>query len=142
MRSSMLREIFVDTSGFYALLVAQDDQHEPATDVLRRAAGRGQCFITTDHVIDETLTLLKARGYRRLLADFIDSVLQSNACRIEWTDSTRFLETVRFFLKRLDQAWSFTDCLSFQVMAELRLREALTKDAHFEAAGFIALLKA
>jgi len=92
-------------------------------------------------VIDETLPLLKARGHRHLLKGFIDSVLNSSACRIEWTDSERFADTVTFFLKRLDHDWSFTDCLSFRVMAELHLREALTKDAHFEAAGFVALLK-
>lgn len=134
-------ETFVDTSGFYALLVMQDDQHEAASDFLRQAAERRQRFITTDYVINETLTLLKARGHQRLLADFIDSVLHSTACRIEWTDAERFAETSAFFLKRLDQDWSFTDCLTFRVMAELHLREALTKDVHFEAAGFIALLK-
>lgn len=137
----MPHETFVDTSGFYALLVRQDDRHEAARDFLRQAAERRQRFITTDYVIDETLTLLKARGHQRLLAGFSDSVLHSTACRIEWTDSERFSETVTFFLKRLDHGWSFTDCLSFRVMAELRLREALTKDSHFDAAGFIALLK-
>jgi len=141
MTSSMPGETFVDTSGFYALLVRQDDRHEAASHFLRQAAERRQRFITTDYVIDETLTLLKARGHRNLLEGFIGRVLNSNACRIEWTDATRFADTVRFFLKRLDHDWSFTDCVSFRVMAELRLREALTKDSHFEAAGFIALLK-
>ncbi len=134
-------DTFVDTSGFYALLIKQDDRHEAASAFLRQAAEQRQGFITTDYVIDETLTLLKARGHRHLLKGFIDSVLNSSVCRIEWTDSERFSETVTFFLKRLDQDWSFTDCLSFRVMAELSLRQALTKDAHFEAAGFVALLK-
>ena len=83
MKSSMPRETFVDTSGFYALLIKQDDQHEAACDLLRQAAERRQRFITTDYVIDETLTLLKARGHRHLLKSFIDSVLNSSACRIE-----------------------------------------------------------
>ena len=134
-------ETFVDTSGFYALLVTQDDRHEAAGNFLRQAAERRQRFITTDYVLDETLTLLKARGHRHMLKGFIDSVLNSSACRIEWTDSGRYSDTVTFFLKRLDHDWSFTDCLSFRVMAELHLREALTKDAHFEAAGLVALLK-
>lgn len=134
-------EVFVDTSGFYALLVGRDDRHAAAGQVLRRAAERRRRFATTDYVLDETFTLLNARGHRRLIEPFADRVLHSKACRIEWTDSARFATTVAFFRKRLDQDWSFTDCLSFRVMAELGLREALTKDAHFEAAGFVALLK-
>ena len=123
-------------------LVGQDDRHAAAGQILRQAAEHRRRFVTTDYVLDETLTLLKARGHRHLIQNFTDRVLNSRACRIEWTDSGRFSATVAFFLKQLDQEWSFTDCLSFRVMAELRLREALTKDAHFEAAGFMALLKA
>lgn len=137
----MANEIFVDTSGFYALLVGQDDQHEQAGRILRQAATQRRGFVTTDYVLDETFTLLKARGHRRQIEVFIETIRRSNACRIEWSDSARFAATVAFFLKRLDQAWSFTDCSSFHLMTELRLREALTKDAHFEAAGFEVLLK-
>jgi predicted nucleic acid-binding protein len=43
--------------------------------------------------------------------------------------------------KHIDQGWSFTDCVSFQAMKARRLREALTKDEHFEKAGFRALLR-
>ncbi len=52
----------------------------------------------------------------------------------------RFLNVQTFFLKHADQAWSFTDCLSFHVMKQARLRESLTKDTQFEQAGFVALL--
>ena len=41
---------------------------------------------------------------------------------------------------RPDKEWSLTDCISFEVMAELGLTEALTADHHFEQAGFRALL--
>jgi predicted nucleic acid-binding protein len=46
-----------------------------------------------------------------------------------------------FFLKHIDQAWSFTNCLSFCVMRDLSLRDAVTTDHHFVQAGFNALLK-
>ena len=36
--------------------------------------------------------------------------------------------------------YSFTDCVSFVVMKELGLHEAVTKDGHFKEAGFTALL--
>jgi len=55
-------------------------------------------------------------------------------------DPERFLETRRFFLERHDPDWSFTDCYSFWLMRDLRLRDALTTDAHFREAGFNPLL--
>jgi predicted nucleic acid-binding protein len=56
-------------------------------------------------------------------------------------DPERFSATVSFLAKHADHGWSFTDCASFVVMKELRLRNALTKDVHFEEAGFVALLR-
>ncbi|MBI3823119.1 MAG: type II toxin-antitoxin system VapC family toxin, partial [Planctomycetes bacterium] len=140
-KSSMANEIFVDTSGFFALLVSDDDRHQSAQAIMRAAQRRKRGFMTTDYVLDETATLLKARGYRHLLADFFAKLDGSHACRTEWTDAERFGAAKVFFLKHADQAWSFTDCLSFVVMKSLRLRDAFTKDGHFQEAGFVALLK-
>jgi predicted nucleic acid-binding protein len=136
----MARDIFVDTSGFYALLVKRDDRHEDAAGILREARASQRGFVTTDYVLDETATLLKARSHGHLLAAFFETLATSKICRIEWTDSARFGAVQGFFLKHIDHAWSFTDCLSFQVMKESRLREALTKDARFAEAGFVPLL--
>src|SRR5262249_17257957 len=105
------------------------------------ARKRKRGFVTTDYVLDETATLLKARQKTHLLGELFDRVERSAACRVEWTDSGRFHNVPTFFLKQANQNWSFTDCLSFPVMTEVRVREALTKDTHFEQAGFAALLK-
>ncbi len=137
----MARELFVDTSGFFALLVQRDSHHQAARRVLRRAAADKRRLVTTDYVLDETTTLLKARGEGRLASELFDRVFQSTACRVIWTDEDRFVQVREFFLKHLDQAWSFTDCVSFCVMKELRITEALTSDQHFEQAGLIALLR-
>jgi predicted nucleic acid-binding protein len=137
----MANDIFVDTSGFYALLVKADHRHAAAERILRNAKRRKRGFVTTDYVLDETATLLKARGFVHLLPGFFDTLEKSSACRTEWTDADRFQEAREFFLKHSDQAWSFTDCVSFRTMKILRLRDALTKDALFREAGFTALLK-
>ena len=136
----MKSEVFIDTSGFYALLVKADDRHIQAAAYLKQAAANRTRFITTDYVLDETATLLKARDRSPLLLPFFETVFASRSCRVAWTDAERFHQTRLFFLKHRDQSWSFTDCLSFCVMKEYHAREALTKDAHFDAAGFLALL--
>lgn len=137
----MGNEIFIDTNGVYALLVGLDDQHAAATRLFRAAVKRSQKFVTTNSILDETATLLKARGWGHLLAAFFDMILRSTVCRIAWTDSDRFREAVVYALKHADQNWSFTDCVSFCVMNDLKLRKALTKAEHFEHAGYHPLLR-
>ncbi len=130
----------MDTSGFYALLVKGDRMHARARAILERAARSGGRFVSTDYVLDETATLLKARAHGHLAEAFFDTVFASTACRVEWMDPDGFAQTRRFFLKHHDQDWSFTDCFSFRVMRALGLRDALTTDAHFRQAGFHPLL--
>jgi predicted nucleic acid-binding protein len=136
----MANEIFIDTSGFFAMLASDDDRHSAAAKVIARAQKRKRRFVTTDYVLDETATLLQARRKAHLISPLFERLDHSQACRIEWTDSERFHEVRTFFLKHADKDWSFTDCLSFIVMSQLRIRDALTKDGHFRQAGFVPLL--
>ncbi len=138
--SSTKRDAFIDTSGFYAILVKDDPLHAKANEILAHAKRRTIRFVTTDYILDETATLLTSRRRGHLVAGLFDRVLASKACRVEWMDPVRFDETRQFFLKHHDQPWSFTDCFSFCVMNALGLRGALTGDVHFRHAGFQALL--
>jgi len=140
MRSSTANETFVDTSGFYALLVRGDRMHARAKAILAEAARSGRRFVTTDYVLDETVTLLKARGFGHLVPALFERVFTSQACRIEWMNPERFEHARQFFLKHLDQAWSFTDCFCFALMGDLGLRDSLTTDEHFRHAGLQPLL--
>jgi predicted nucleic acid-binding protein len=54
----------------------------------------------------------------------------------EWQSVRR-----EYYRARADKAWSLTDCISFVVMSEHGLSEALTADVHFEQASFRALLR-
>jgi uncharacterized protein len=133
-------DVFVDTSGFYSLLDSDDEQHGTAQAVLVEARRRNIRFVTTDYVLDETATLMMSRGRTRLTNELFERSLTSDVCRVEWMDPDRFETTRQFFLKHRDQAWSFTDCFSFCLMHTLRLRDALSGDAHFRHAGFNPLL--
>ena len=139
-RSSTASEIFVDTSGFFALLVVNDPMHHRATQILARARKTKRRFVTTDYILDESATLLRARGAGRLVAGLFDSIFSSNACRVVWMDAERFARCRDFFVDHDDKDWSFTDCASFCLMDELGLREALTTDHHFAQAKFKPLL--
>jgi predicted nucleic acid-binding protein len=134
-------EALADTSGFFAALVRGDPKHARASALLRRAGQSSRRFVTTDYILDETATLLMARGHGHLVESFFETVFASAACRVEWMDPDRFAATRQFFVKHFDQGWSFTDCFSFGIMRELGLHDALTTDGHFRHAGFNALLE-
>jgi len=136
----MARETFIDTSGFYALLVAGDSKHAEAEAWLKTARRSRLRAVTTDYVLSETATLLKAKGYGHLLKSFFDTMAASEVARIEWTDPPQFEKAKQFLLRHADHDYSFADCVSFVVMRELSLQEALSKDKHFREAGFTPLL--
>jgi hypothetical protein len=132
--------LFIDTGGFYALVSPDSMSHEIAVTILQDAAYQRRRAVTTDYVIDETATLLRARGLTKLLVEFFRVCDESAALAIEWTSPDRFAAARKFMLKHLDQDFSFTDCVSFVVMRELGLFDALATDRHFRIAGFNPLL--
>jgi uncharacterized protein len=120
--------------------VKRDPMHAQATKRLAQAAESRQRFVTTDYILGETATPLRARGHGHLANALFQRVFDSSACRVEWMEPERFQETVGFSRKRHDKLWSFTDCFSFVVMRERAIKDALTTDAHFHQAGFNPLL--
>jgi predicted nucleic acid-binding protein len=135
-----VRPIFIDCSAFYAVLVKRDPAHKQALASFSQLSISKRQLCTTDHVIAETLTLLRARKNSHVCETFYNIVKSSKELEIKSTTRERFQQTVEFFLKYSDKGYSFTDCLSFIVMHDLKLTEALTTDNHFEQAGFTALL--
>src|SRR6266446_7025525 len=132
--------LFIDTGGFYALVSPQSESHELAVEIMQEAARHRRRAITTDYIVDETATLLCARGLARLVAEFFRLTEESQALTTELVTPERFSAARKFMLKHLDQEFSFTDCVSFVVMKELRLTDALATDKHFRIAGFNPLL--
>ena len=133
-------EVFIDTSGFFALLSAADPAHVRAREQMARLAQARRRTVTTDHVLDETFTLLKVRGLAHRCPAFEQTVRTSRSLRVSWTEPAAFSAATALFLRRLDQGFSMTDCVSFTVMGREGLLEALTTDHHFQIAGFTRLL--
>ena len=121
--------IFVDTGAWFASLIPTDPDHASATAWL---AENSSPLLTTDYVIDETLTLLRARGERTrallLGARFFRDGL-AEIHKITETDLELAWETFERFA---DKDWSFTDCTSKVVMDQLRITQAFAFDHHFK----------
>ena len=129
--------IFVDTSAWYALEVEDDINHEKARKFLSEiASGKHGVAVTTDYVLDETLTLLRSKKGLPAALSFIDKVRKSNSVRTFWVSESIFEKALGIFKKTSDSLWSFTDCTSFALMRDLSIIEAFTFDNHFIQAGF------
>lgn len=129
--------IFVDTSAWYAVEVEDDVNHEAASRFLSEIAmGKRGVAVTTDYVLDETLTLLRSRRTLASACTFINKIRKSKSVRVFWIDEGLFERATDIFRKSEHKSWSFTDCASFALMQDLSVSEAFTFDNHFREAGF------
>lgn len=131
----------MDTMGWYCLFDRRDAWHKKGAAILSEMARTKRPLITTDYVVDETATLLMARGATTALEGFFAMLDESSALTVVFVGEPRFQQACDTFLKHRDQGYSFTDVTSFVVMRELKCREVLTHDEHFEKAGFQRLLR-
>jgi predicted nucleic acid-binding protein len=133
-----MNTVFADSYFYLALLNARDAGHALAKETARSFMGR---VITTQWVLVEVADALCGEVDRPKFIRLITSLkLQTNVTVVP-ADSALFDRGIDLFRSRLDKHWSLTDCLSFIVMNDYGLDEAFTADAHFEQAGFRALLR-
>lgn len=136
----MARDVFLDTSGLYALADRMDAGHPTAVECVHGLARAGVRLVLTDYILDEALTLARVRAGTAAALKLLELVERSAAFSLVWVGTERFDAAKACFRKHADHAYSFTDCTSFIVMRELQLREAVTTDRHFAEAGFETLL--
>ena len=129
--------IFVDTSAWFASAIPSDTNHMIA-EKWRRA--NKEPLLTTDYIVDETLTLLKARGHpQRALALGI-LFFRSSVTTIYHVSEDDVKQTWDVFRRYSDKEWSFTDCLSKVVMERLGITVAFAFDHHFQQFGSIRVV--
>jgi hypothetical protein len=131
--------LFVDSSAWYALSDYDDKHHDSASIFLSQVLRSNNRLITSNLIIGETYTLLRARlGYREAW-EFLARVGAS--LRIEIIFINEIIESKAYnLLKRFrDQGFSYVDGTSFVLMQERKLIEAFAYDKHFLSAGFTML---
>jgi hypothetical protein len=129
---------FVDTYYLLALVNSRDKDHEKA---IRHSQGAIGGLLTTTWVLVEFADALCAANSRGRAARFIRGFLSQSFVEVIAPSETQFEHGLNTYENRPDKEWSLTDCLSFLVMHERGIIEALTADHHFEQAGFRALLR-
>jgi hypothetical protein len=136
----MINHVFLDTAYAFALINQSDKWHLESVDWQRRIIEEGAFLLTTEYILCEIADGLSSIKYRKKAIQLIRILEQSEIIKIIPASTELFHKGLALFDKYSDKDFSLTDCISFSIMKELKIRRALTSDRHFIQAGFGALL--
>lgn len=130
--------LFIDTSGWMALLRSDESEHTTAIDLFDSYSNS----LTTNYVLAELIPLANSRGLpRKTTHKFIREIEASELVQVVWVENEFHEHAMKLLESRLDKNYSLCDAVSFIVMRKYGLTDALTTDKHFEQEGFVRLLE-
>jgi len=133
-----MKPVFADTFFFLASVNPADAAHRIASDWIGDYKGP---LLTTAWVVTELADAFSASVNRGTFAALYRAMHANPRLEIMPPDPDVFERALNLYFDRPDKHWSLTDCISFTVMTERGLTDAVTGDHHFEQAGFKALLR-
>lgn len=129
--------MFLDTSGLYSFFDGKDYRNQDSVSLIETA----NFFITHSYVLAEFIPLCLSRGLNRVKTlEFAETIHKNELIEIIWIDEEIHIKAFNLLKDRLDKSYSLCDAVSFIVMRERGVTEALTTDRHFEQEGFVKLL--
>jgi predicted nucleic acid-binding protein len=130
-----VKKIFIDTGAFLAKEITNDQHHSEAVNFWHTLVENRVTLYSSEHVLDEAMTLLARRTNYSWAALWGQEALASG---ISWlrAEEKDWAGAMRNMQKFADQGVSFTDCVSFVLMRRQGLRDVFGFDRHFSAAGF------
>ena len=101
--------IFVDTSAWFAFFMPIDIDHKRVVEFLE---SNGEPLVTTDYCIDETLTLLLARGEFQRAIYAGRAFFHENLAQIHFVTADQVYRAWIQFQQHATARWSFTSVSS------------------------------
>lgn len=132
-----MKRVFADTVYYLALLNPRDQYAKAAAKFTADFAGE---FVTTAWILCELANSLAGGSNRTLFLELYHDMADDHRVMIVPPSQDLFEQGLDLYAQRPDKRWSLTDCISFVVMRECGITEALTADRHFEQAGFAILM--
>lgn len=133
-----MNRVFADTSFYQALFSRRDRYHSTAVALFETLEAE---VVTTDYVLVELAALMARGDARSPFVRFVERLQSDPSTILVRTSPHLFDEGLALFVDRPDKEWSLTDCISFILMRDKNMTEALASDHHFEQAGFHVLLR-
>lgn len=137
----MKDEIFLDTAYAIALAAGTDHLHARAAALAKEIESARTKIVTTQAVILEIGNAMSKTRYRAAAVQLLLSLDTDPSITIVPHSTQLHAKAFELFQNRMDKEWGLIDCVSFIVMQERGIAEALAHDEHLEQAGFVALLR-
>jgi len=135
-----MNNLFLDAAYAIALSAVTDQYHKKAEILARQIETEAIQMITTRAVILEIGNALARLRYRANAIKLLDSIEEDPNVKIIALSEELYNRAMELYRQRPDKEWGITDCVSFVVMQDYDITEALTTDEHFKQAGFRPLL--
>ena len=137
----MKAEVFLDTAYAIALSSPNDLFHQQAVQLADELKSAGTRLVTTRAILLEIGNALSKQRYRRSAVRLLDSLETDPRVEIIPLSEQLYAQASQLYRERPDKEWALTDCVSFIVMGERGIDEALTTDEHFQQAGLHVLMR-
>ncbi len=131
-----LDHYFLDASYIIALELADDQNHKKAIQHWQNLDKKQLKLTTTSYIFDEFVTFLNSRNLHNKAVEIGTRLINSSVVQFIHVNEQIFLEGWNLFQKYNDKSYSLTDCISFNIMSQFKIDNALTCDQHFSQAGF------
>lgn len=129
--------VFADTYYWLALINPRDQAHQEA---LTLSQALSEPLVTTAFVLTEVGDAMRDPANRPTFVRLMDAIAHDPQTTVVAAEQKWFDRGLDLFSARLDKKWPLTDCISFVVMKDMGLTDALTGDGDFVQAGFHKLM--
>ena len=127
--------VFIDTGAVLAIADKSDMSHALVTSIYQQVIEQRAILYTSNYIIDETITLIRARVGHKAATSFINGFAASKI-KVLWVTRSDEDAAKEIFIKYKDKDFSFTDWFSFSLIDRYLIDTILSLDAHFNQYGY------
>jgi uncharacterized protein len=124
-------KVFIDTGAFCALTIPKDKHNNTAKLLYKQIQNERSALFTSDYVLDEVYTLLKARSSHAIAVKFMNQIEENSHITVLYMTEAIEKQAKSIFKRFEDKRLSFTDCTSFAFINSLHIAGVFAFDDHF-----------
>lgn len=134
-----MTKVFADTGFWFALANKDDNLHQIAKQLHQDY--KNAIIVTTDEVLSEFLGRLSTPKHRPVALALLDVIRKNSRVEVKEQSRGSFNNGLEIYRSRQDKSCSLVDCVSFSVMQQENIYQALAHDQDFQQEGFTLLMR-